>query len=248
MGLSHHKAINQTHEPRNDDSGGSAFFSGGGIHGGGGGEIRRVRDTAGGAVAGACRISRLAGHWLLTKQGGCAIIPSYLPSFIGSTMKLLSLFAVVFSFFAAGCTALSGGGLEGKFVNDMLPRDVIIYALGYDEKARKREIMIPGTENESRYSNIILYVWDAPVPCSDIKGVELLSAESKSFINMLLVNAEYGNKYIPSPGTGKRWTRPNLVAARGTVEEPKGDFTRQEALALAEHCGVEFQARQIPQQ
>lgn len=159
-----------------------------------------------------------------------------------TTAIMLTLAAMLAT---GGCanSVLSGGGLPGKLVNDALPPSANIYAQEYDAHSDKVGEPVAGTEATSRY-DLIWAKWDAPVPCSDIKGVDYwIDGEHEGEIGLPLVGARYGNKYMPPPPSGVYWLRPQLWVDGDYDGETKRDFTTQQAQHLADFCGVKLQRR-----
>ena len=143
----------------------------------------------------------------------------------------------------AGCANLSGGGTPGKFIHEALPEDATIWAQEYDKHADRRGKMVPGTEAETEHE-LIDVRYTAPVPCSDIKGVDYyVGGQADGELELVLVGQQYGGKYIPPAANGDYWIRPALWVDRDYHSNKTGDFTTEQAQHLADHCGVKLQMR-----
>ena len=126
---------------------------------------------------------------------------------------------------------LSEGGLDGKYVNDALPKDATIYKAEID-KAGKTEV-VPGTE-DTEATNIIWNTYNPDVPCSAIKGVDYWD-NSWEGIDLVLARCQNGCKYFPRPeDAGRYWPRTYMLL---------GELSFSEAEKLAEYCAVPLQVR-----
>ena len=134
---------------------------------------------------------------------------------------------------------LSEGGLDGRFVNDGLPDNAVIYRQEFDKAGEKGKI-VPGTESEVT-DDMIDVIYNGVVPCSDIKGVDWWAQIGDGEIELPLARCQYGCKYLPSPGGNFSWNRPSILVSRDPIEGLA--FTLGEAEKLAEYCAVPLQVR-----
>ncbi len=144
----------------------------------------------------------------------------------------------------SACSNITGGGVVGRFVNDVVPENGTIYSPSIDSAGTTEHT--PGTEGDTN-TDLVWNSYTGPVPCSDIKLVEYwLGGVDDGEIGLPLTGEKYGGKYYPPhpKGEGYHWTRPNLwIDTDKESGETKGDFTKEQAEAIAIHCGVEFQVR-----
>ena len=131
----------------------------------------------------------------------------------------------------SGCV-ISGGGVEGRFIQDGLPKRAKIYQASLGDVNDSQ--IIAGTEGDENYP-LDWNLHESPVPCSAIKAVHYwASGIDKDEVGMRLVNHRYGGIYFPPPPSGNFWYTPELWA------EP---VKKDEAESLARYCGVKFVIR-----
>ena len=155
--------------------------------------------------------------------------------------KLIAL--VLYTGLLSACGNMTGGGVVGRFVNDVVPENGTIYSPSIDAAGTTEHV--PGTESHTS-SDIVWNSYAAPVPCSDIKLVEYwVAGADAGEIGLLLIGQKYGGKYYPPhpKGGGYQWARPVLVIDADYKNTTYKDFTETQAEAIAVHCGVGFQVR-----
>lgn len=156
-------------------------------------------------------------------------------------IQFILVFIAVAMMTACGGMNLSGGGTPGRFVQDGVPSDTIVWTWDYDLHG-ERDSPAAGGSGISSYADIIWVEWTKPVPCPDIRGVDWWQKDGE--IRVLLTAEKYGGKYLPRPARGV-WEKPDLALTRERENEPDDTphFSRAQAEELAAYCGVKLQVR-----
>ena len=150
---------------------------------------------------------------------------------MNALLRLIAISAMSAAAILSGC-AISGGGVEGRFIQDGLPKRAKIYKASMGDVNDRQAVA--GTEADEMFP-LDWNFHESPAPCSAIKAVHYwASGMDKDEISMRLVGHQYGGLYYPSPPSGITWLTPELWA------EP---VKKDEAEELARYCGVKFVIR-----
>lgn len=145
------------------------------------------------------------------------------------TKQFLASLALVAGIALAGCSgALNEGGLAGRFVNDALPENAVVFAPVITDV--NDATIVAGTEGTVAQAMEWNSPVESPIPCRDIKTVSYEDQWSLR-VWLFLTTDRFGGKYFPHAPGDTYWTSPALGV------ENAG---RADAEKVAQHCGVKF--------